>query len=329
MKYSLTVLLVFLTWISKAQRAEYSYILLPQSAKVAALGGVVVSKDDEVAMAFHNPATIRSEMSGNAYFMANPYFADIGRYVGGVAFNVGGLGPIATSISYLDYGTFERTDPTGQEMGTFSGGDFLFQMGKSFTSSLFSLGISLKYAHSNLESYQSSAVMMDVGGLFRHPTQDLTVGMVFQNMGIVFNDYQQYSRSKVPFDVAIGTTFKPQYMPLRFSLTAKNMVQVQERIFVSENEEPSQENIDRLFRYINLGTELILGSRLSMLLGYNHQRKQELKLNDQGFGAGFSWGFALDLKKLDLNFSRMDFGAAGGTTFIALGVNMKEWRKNF
>src|SRR5690606_30809834 len=91
------------------------------------------------------------------------------------------------------------------------------------TMGVFTLGANLKFAQSYLDSYTASAVLLDIGGIYAHPEKDFTVGMVIKNFGVVVKDYTEGSGSNLPFDVQIGTTFKPQYMPFRFSLTAYNL----------------------------------------------------------------------------------------------------------
>ena len=47
----------------------YTFMTLPHSARVAALGGNAITiKDDDVALAYHNPAVLSEEMNNQLTF---------------------------------------------------------------------------------------------------------------------------------------------------------------------------------------------------------------------------------------------------------------------
>ena len=116
-------------------------------------------------------------------------------------------------------------NPKVSPTGSFTATDFALTVGHSHQVGPFALGANLKFASSSIAEYSASALMLDLGGVFEHPSKDFNVALVFKNMGLVLGDYTDQSNSSLPFDIQIGTSFKPQYMPIRFSITVYNLYQ--------------------------------------------------------------------------------------------------------
>jgi hypothetical protein len=166
---------------------------------------------------------------------------------------------------------------------------------------------------SNIAGYRASAVMMDLGGCFIHPKKALTVGLVIKNVGIILSDYTGSDDAVLPFDVQLGTTFKPEHMPIRFSLTAYNLAKesVAYHNAATDPEEPGA--LDKVLRRVNFGAEILVHKKFNVLVGYNYLVHQELKLEESGGGAGVTFGFSLQIKSFDFVFSRNGYvvGNAG------------------
>ncbi len=80
---------------------------------------------------------------------------------------------------------------------------------------------------------------------------------------------------------------------------------------------------------MSIGGEILFSDNFHVLLGYDHNRKRELTLDETAGGAGFSYGFMIRMKKYQFRFSRATYQAAGGTSFISLQTNLKEVKKIF
>ncbi len=303
---------------------------MPFGARNAALGGMVVSLSDGDLMQFvHNPAVLDSVSAGAIAINLSPYFADVASFSGAYAAALPKVGKLAFGVTYLDYGDFQETADNGDVTGTFSGNDLLLTIGKSHTAGPFSLGANLKYASNGIAGYSSSLLLADFGGIYRAPDADFTFGMVFKNFGWVFNQYTTSATNEVPFDVQLSTSIKPEHMPFRFSISAYNLTE-RDIYFVSENElsrSRSVELADKIMRRINVGTELIISQNLQLLLGYSHLRRQELKVGEQGYGEGFSFGFLLGIKQFDIRYSHATYHAAAGTDFFSIQTNLQSFKK--
>ncbi len=162
-------------------------------------------------------------------------------------------------MQHLGYGTIEGFDQTGAATGDYKSGETVFIISKSHQVGNFRIGANLKPAFSTLAGYRSSALLLDIGGVFVHPSQELVVGMVIKNLGFVIQDYTESGTSSLPFDIQVGITLKPEHMPLRFSFTAYQLVNS------SFNDEVADNQLSGLIRRFVI---LTLGQKFCFIRRY-------------------------------------------------------------
>jgi hypothetical protein len=151
----------------------------------------------------------------------------------------------------------------------------------------------------------------------------LTIGLTIKNLGFVLDEYTSGKKSSVPFDVQLGTTFKPEHMPLRFSFTAFNLTRPDVTYYNPDNDEEKPAAFKKMMSHLNMGVEILLHKNVNLLAGYNYLVHQALKLNPGGSGAGISFGFSARVKAMELGFSRNAFvaGSAGYSFTLSTNVN--------
>jgi hypothetical protein len=205
-------------------RSSFEFVNVPNSARLAALGGVNVSlADRDVNFFSANPALIGDTLNGFASASYQFYVADIGQAFLSYAHPFSKLGTVTFGIQHINYGAIQGYDASGIETAEFNSGETALMVSKNHQISNFRVGVTVKGILSSLAGYRASALMADVGGVFIHPDRQFTVGMVFKNIGLVTAEYSSESDTRLPFDVQVGATLKPEHMPLRFSLTAFNL----------------------------------------------------------------------------------------------------------
>lgn len=312
-----------------AQFNSYQSVNAAFGARNAALGGNTISLADGDVMQFvSNPGVLDSVSSGSLGISYTPLFAGIYGFQGAYNQYFSKIGGLAFGVSYVDYGDFDQTADNGDVEGEFTADDLVLMVGKSHHLGSFSLGVNLKYAHSGIASYGSSMILGDFGGVYRSPVTNWTIGLVLKNFGWIFNQYTATNLS-VPFDVQIGTSIKPEHMPFRFSITAYNLTE-QDIYFRDESDISTSKSVevaDRIFRHVMFGTELIISDGLQFLLGYNHLRRQEMRVNEKAYGAGFSFGLKLAIKQFHLRYTHATYHAAGGTDYFTIQTNINSFRK--
>ena len=306
----------------------FEYLNLPNSARLSALGGVnLTSGWNDPGQVITNPALLNDEMRNQLVISWLGYFADISNTSLTYAVNTGKCGVWGAHLSYLTYGNIESFDEHGFLSGNLNLNEYLFAISNSRKFGPFSIGGSFKLAVSDLASFQASSLLFDLGGTFQHPEKDLTVGFAVKHLGFLLSDYTDKNKSRLPTDVQLGVSYKPEYTPFRFSLTARNLIRVDATFFdPSTNQLFGQDNApgfsEQLFRRLVFGTELLVSPNFQLRLGYNHLLRQELKLKNVSGGAGFSFGLMFKVKRFEFAYSRALYHTAGGSNTFQINLNL-------
>lgn len=309
----------FFVFSQGGETGSFAFLNLPPHARLAALGGVNVSlADRDVNFFMSNPALVSDTLAGFASANYQFYVADIGHAGFSYLHDFNKVGLLGLGVQHLNYGTIVGYDATGQQLGDFNASSTALVLTKSHQVRYFRIGVNVKAAFTNIAGFRTRAVVVDLGGAFVHPEKDLCVGVVIKNAGVTWPEQAGTSDTKLPFDVQLGVTFKPEHMPFRFSLSAYQLASLDE---VSGTREPVEVSAPgRILRHFNFAGELLLHRNVNVLVGYNYRIHQELKLENGGGMAGVSFGFSARIKSFELVFSRSTYvvGNAGyGFTLCA------------
>lgn len=337
----ITVLLLLLFLPGMAQKggeSTYSFLGLTTSARVAALGGELVSlKDDDLNMVFHNPGLLTAGMHNNLSLNYVNYFAGVNYGYASYGYSREGIGNFAAGMHYVNYGTFDRTDELGELQGTFRASEYAMNLvySRSFLDTSLTVGVNLKPIFSSLEQYTSWGIALDVGASYYLPSSLTTFGVVFKNMGTQITSYTG-RRESLPFEIQAGITQGLAHAPFRFSVTFQHLERWDLSYTVTEDENPifsgneaDQSGFDifadNLMRHLVFGTEFLLGKNFHVDLGYNYKRRKEMMVTARPGMVGFSWGFGFRVSKFHIAYGRASYHLAGGTNIFSLTTNLSEF----
>lgn len=316
-------------WAQLGGSRAFEFLNLPSNARLAALGGVNLSSGwDDAAQAIYNPALLGSEMHNRMVVSRLGYFADIANTSVSYFRNFERYGIWSINVGYLNYGDVESYDEEGFLNGNYKVHEYVVSIGNSQQFGPFSVGGNLKIAASDLASYQASSLLLDLGGTFKHPEKDLTLGFLVRNLGVLLSDYVDGNNSQLPLDVQLGVSYNPEFMPFRFSMAARNLnrsdvvyYDASNNTILGQEEEPGFS--EEVFRRLVFGLELLLSPNFQGRFGYNHLIRQELKnQNGANGGAGFSFGFMFRAKRFEFAYSRALYHAAGGSNTLQLNMDL-------
>ncbi len=314
---------------------SFSFLHIANNARINGLGGNNVSlADNDINLFSFNPALLDSANAGQIGLSFSPYLASSKFLTLNYSpkFTQKSLaGNWGISLQNLNYGTFQGMDAVGNLTNEFSANDFSLGLTHSRKVNYISFGIAAKLVASVLESYSSVAFLTDWGGTFKHPTHDLSFGIVAKNVGFILKSYGNI-RSELPFDLQVGASFKPKYMPVRFSLTGHHLyvfdIAYNNPTFNFTFDEQGNKipkkisSADKISRHFILSTEILIHKNFNLLLGYNFLRRKELLINGLGGATGFSFGANIRLKKLDFAISHSILTSPKGQTSFTLN-----WRR--
>lgn len=291
-KAAFAIIFTFIAVCLRAQRSDqaYSFLQLPASAHVAALGGDNISiVEDDPALIFHNPSLITSVSDKTINLNYMTYME--GSKAASASF-VRAYKDKATwgvMAQYLDYGTIKEVTSDNVHTGDFSAKDIM--IGASFAYNLSSKiagGISAKYISSHIAGFSSLAVAVDLGLNYYDESKGLSISAVARNLGGQVKAYED-DFEKLPLDLQLGVTKKLGNAPLRFSASVVGL----------------NDWDGGLKNHLVIGAEVLLSSSIYVAGGYNFRRANEMKISDgegeSSHGAGLSFGGGVQLQRIKFN----------------------------
>ncbi len=317
-------------------RTGLAFLQMPANARLAALGARHFTLPGAEATLFiQSPALLDSTKSKNLALSFMPYLADTRLVNFAYAQSFRKMkGVWGGGIQYLNYGTLTQTDNLGNPIGEFRAADYALSVGYGNTIQNITIAGSLKMVGSSLESYRLWGLALDWGAVFRHPKSDLTAGFVVKNLGFLRQNYAGNDAPPLPFDVRIGVTFKPEYLPVRISLTAHHLndfdqVYNDPALFFdfdsNGNRIPREIAIpEKLLRHMTLGAEILVHPKFRLMLGYDHLLRQELGLQEMRGLSGISFGGWLKVKRFEFSYGHSQLLTGLGVNTFGTNVSLQK-----
>ncbi|MBP3844388.1 MAG: type IX secretion system protein PorQ [Prevotella sp.] len=291
--------------VAQESQEVFSFLRLPVSAHVAALGGDNITiDDDDPTVIFHNPALIANvaDKSINLNFMT--YME--GAKTASASF-IKAWGERATwgvGAQYMDYGSMKETTVDNIEQGTFSAKDIA--IAGTFTyllSDRWSGGVTLRFISSSIGSYNSIGLASDLGLNYFDEERGWSLSAVAKNLGGQVKAYQD-DYEKIPIDLLVGVSKRLEAAPLRFSLTFSRL-----------------NRWDTSFiQHVAIGADVFLGENIYIAGGYNFRRRDEMRISESSgsssHGAGLSVGAGLTLKRFKLNVAYAKYHVSASSILI-------------
>ena len=307
--------------------SSFTFLNIPSNPTTLALGGINISKTQKDPNTFlQNPALLDSSQNNLLAINYSPYFSGIKyssiAFVHQIKKQTFGFG-----IQHISYGDFQQTDASGNILGKFSASDVALTLSQVRRQGNITFGGNLKFVSSTIEMYSASALLFDFGGVFKHPKHDLSYAIVVKNMGIRFKNFTPFDNPDLPLDVQMGISFKPKYMPVRFSVTAHHLYKydityldksIVKRDLNGSIVENKVNSIDNLGRHFVVGAELLFNKNFTILLSYNHLKNRELSQQNIGGFSGFALGFLFNTKLIDFSYSYSGYNTAGNLNSFGL-----------
>ncbi|GAB5552674.1 MAG: type IX secretion system protein PorQ [Saprospiraceae bacterium] len=348
MKYFLLLFAFLGTMQLEAQviggQETYRFLGLSPSARISGLAGNLITvADDDVNLAYQNPASLNSQMHQQIGFNHSFHLSDIGHsfvtyghYADKWELSLFG------GLQYVNYGEIERTNEFFQTEGTFRASEYAFVVGaaKQVYDRL-SLGANLKVISSQFDIYQSMGVAADLAVFYRDTSKNFTATMVMKNIGTQITTYDD-ERERLPFEIQIGVSKRLRYLPFRFSIIYEHLDSwnilyddpnlEQGILFIGQEDtgdSASADFFDNLFRHFVFNGELLLGAKDNFRLrfGYRHVLRRELSVNNFGSLSGFTFGVGLKINRFRIDYGRYNLHLAGGQNHFSVSTNIKEFKK--
>ncbi len=281
---------LIMTVQAQESKEVYSFLRLPVSAHIAALGGDNITlTDDDPTVIFHNPALLTnvSSKSINLNFMT--YMEGSKTASASFVKAAGQRGVWGASAQYMDYGSMKETTVNNVQTGEFSArdialaGSYAYLLGKNFSG-----GITGRFISSTIGQFSSAAVAFDLGLNYLNEEKGWSISATVKNLGGQISAYED-DFERIPIDLQLGVSKRLIGSPLRLHATLSRL-----------------NNWDKdIMKHLTIGGDLLLGTQFYVSAGYNFRRADEMKISDgeaeSSHGAGLSLGGGLNLQRFKLS----------------------------
>ena len=300
----ISILLILLTGKIFSQNT-FEFLRMDMNPRAAALAGSFVSNSDDPNVIFYNPAGINTLEGMPVSFSFVKHLLDINLASLAIARDFEGIGKFAAGIEYINYGSFEGMTENAVSTGKFGAGEFAFIIGYSNKlDENFFYGVNAKFIYSGIENYYSTALAADIGLQYIIPEQLVNVGFSVLNIGSQLQSYKT-TKEKLPLDMRLGISKKLEHLPLRIYLGFNRLSDDQDKFF------------DR-FRTFTIGMEFNLSKVLRLRLGYDNEKRKDLKIGTTAGLAGFNIGVGALISGYNFDYSYSSLGSVGSLNRIGI-----------
>ena len=312
----------------------YQFLELTNSARVAALGGNQVALNDstDLNLPYHNPSLLHKQMNNMLLVNYVNYLADVNYGYVSYSRSYDSIGNFAVGMHYINYGDFQEATEYGELTGNhFKAAEYALNLIYSNHYKRLNYGINLKPVLSVLESYQSFGIAADLGINYQSKNRFTSLALVARNIGSqITTYYQDGDREPIPFDIQAGISRRLEHAPVIFSLTLQHL----NHWDLADTEEDDDDELDitindpeesiskQFMRHVVFGVELLPSKSFIIRAGYNYQRRQELKFDENLSTVGMSIGFGVKIKRFRFDFATSRFHLAGSSNLFSLAINL-------
>ncbi|MCF8412654.1 MAG: type IX secretion system protein PorQ [Melioribacteraceae bacterium] len=302
-------ILLFLLSTSLNAQSIYEFLKLDLSPRAAALAGSFVSTNDDPNVILYNPAGISylSERPISVSYLN--HLLDI-NFMGAVySQEIEGLGRFAAAVTYTNYGSFTEADEFGTKLGEFGASDLLMTVGYSNElDQNFYYGANIKFIYSGIADYSSTGLAFDLGLSYAMPESDLYFGFSALNIGSQLSTYAGTSES-LPLDVRVGISKKLTRTPFKLFLSLNKL-----------NE--SADSFGDRFQNFTFGTEIKLGTSFNIRIGYDNEKRKELKIGSSTGLSGISFGVGFAVSEYVVDYAYSSLGSIGALHRFGLSTSL-------
>lgn len=313
---------------SKVGSTSAPFLNIAIGARPISMGGAFSATANDVSALYWNPAGVARLEGSEAMFSYSKWFADINYNWSGVALNMGGLGTVGLSVTYLDYGEMEITNLSEQD-GTgqmFSAKDMALALSYAYNlTDKFSIGGTAKYVEQSIWNSSASSIAFDLGVLYYSDIMGIRIGASISNFGnemnlsgkdlLVLYDIDRQIEGNND-QILANLKTDPFPLPLLFRIgLAVNLIDVKDHLLMigidalhpSDNDES-----------LNVGFEYVLYDLIALRGGY---KALFLDNSEEGLtlGIGIKHNFAPGLG-FYFDYAYQDFGVLDNTQHFTLGI---------
>lgn len=303
-----SVVLILISLSTTLAQNTYEFLKLDMSPRAAAMGGSFVANNDDPDVIFYNPAGLSMLENNPVSFSFVKHLMDINLASVSFSTEFADIGRFGGAIKYINYGTFDEADEFGNRTGEFGAGELALIIGyANLLDANFYYGANVKFIYSSIADRSSNAIAADVGLHYAIPEQFLNFGFSILNLGTQVSSYYNL-KEELPLDITIGASKRLERIPIRLSLDFHRLNQ-------------DRENFTQRFKAFTIGAEINLSKVLTLRLGYDNERRSDLKIGTTAGIAGFNIGLGAKISEYTFNYGYSSLGLVGALHRVGVSTS--------
>ncbi|MBC8322560.1 MAG: PorV/PorQ family protein [Candidatus Marinimicrobia bacterium] len=315
--------------VSKTGTTAAQFLKIGVGSSAIATGGAFTAVANDASALYWNPAGISRIKGIQGILDHTDWFLDINLDFVGLTFNLGKLGTIGTSLTYLNMGEMLVTttkDPEGESGEKFKAGAYsaLVSYGKNLTDK-FSIGLSMKYINEFIYNSSANGFGIDIGTVYDTKWDGFTIGMSISNFGtkmrmsgrdLLIQTELDPSLESDPEKVnaELSTDYFDLPLIFRFGTAYKTHFSIFDLTVALDALHPN-DNTESL----NMGAELAFSDLAFLRIGYNNLFQRD---SEQGFAVGGGVKIKLGKTKWFLDYTYRQFGRLGNPQKLTVSFSL-------
>ncbi len=220
---------------------------------------------------------------------------------------VEGIGRFAAGIQYINYGTFTEANEFGTKTGEFGAGEFAATIGYSNElDQNFYYGANVKFIYSGIADRSSIGMAVDLGLHYSIPESKWNFGFSILNLGSQLTQYYN-TNENLPLDIRLGFSKTLAHVPFTFYASLNKL---------NEN----YDNFGDRFQQFTFGGEFRMSKVIRLRLGYDNEKRKELKIGGTAGIAGFNLGVGIVVSNYNIDYAFSSMGSVGALHRIGVST---------
>lgn len=268
---------------SQAGTSAFSFLKIDVGARAVGLGGAFTGLSDDEASLYYNPAGIAMLEGDRVMLTYHNYVEDLQSGFLGYIRQISRKSRLAGFVSYLNYGDFVETDLSGNELGTFGGGDLLIGFSYAMRrSDQLSVGGSVKFIYEKVQDYSATGAAVDLGIKYVGNRERWGAGAMIQNLGAQLSALGT-EKDRLPISIRVGGFARPR--DLRLLLTSDVILPIDNSPVVA------------------IGAEYVELRPLRLRMGWNSFGSNYRASDSNDKTAGLAFGVGLDYQRWQISYA--------------------------
>lgn len=301
---SIALILSLLAVDPGAGSSGFDFLRITPGAREAAMGGAAVGSAESPLAFWYSPALAAHTPGQRAQL---GYLGWVGGvHIGSLAYSqpLNDCQGIGAGLVYVNSGTMKRTDPLGNELGTFgvAFADLNLSGGHRLTE-LVTLGFGVHGLYGSIDTFFTVGLAGNAGAAFTVPIEGLTgltAGIAARNIGYQVKAFQA-GRDPMPIEFVAGLGFRPNpSLGLGLDVTKA---------------------LDDRF-HVRAGIEGWLGDIVALRAGYNTAGSDIKSGGGDDILAGVTTGLGIRHRGYQVDYSFVPMGVLGLTHRLSFSLSL-------